>query len=62
VTGDGGFLISLTKAFDYFDQMIKVLPCLNLGKNTLFCLSIPRDEKKLKLLFVCADNFHGQHN
>ena len=32
---------SLTKAFDHFDQLIKVLPYLNLGKNTLFCLSIP---------------------
>jgi hypothetical protein len=41
VTGNGGFLISLTKAFDHFDQMIKVLPYLNLGKNTLFCLPIP---------------------
>ena len=20
------------------------------------------NEKKLKLLFICADNFHGQHN
>jgi hypothetical protein len=57
-----GFLISMIKAFDSFDQIYKVLTSMNLHQNILFCLSILRDEKKLKLWFVCADNFHGQHN
>jgi len=62
MTSHGGFLASMSKAFDCFDQFYKVLPSMNLHENTLFCMPILRDEKKLKLWFVCADNFHGQHN